>query len=104
MSPWVSYQENIDTTTPEGELVFGIFASLAQFESALISECVKAGMTRAKAQGKQISRPRIPDDIQEEIKRFRTQNPPVSIKQISKRLGIAYGTAWRYVNVLLSRA
>ena len=97
---FISYQENIDTTTPQGELIFGIFASLAQFESALISERVKAGMARAKAQGKQIGRRTIPEDIQEEIRRLRSETPPVSIKQISKRLGIGYATAQKYVKAL----
>jgi DNA invertase Pin-like site-specific DNA recombinase len=55
---FISFQENIDTTTPTGELIFHVMASLAQFESALISERVKAGMQRAKAQGKNISRPK----------------------------------------------
>ena len=53
---FISYQENNDTTTPQGELIFTVMASLAQFERALISERVKAGMARAKAQGKRISR------------------------------------------------
>jgi DNA invertase Pin-like site-specific DNA recombinase len=57
---FISYQENIDTTTPQGELIFTVMASLAQFESALISERVKAGMARAKAQGRRISAPRLP--------------------------------------------
>ena len=60
-------------------------------------------MARAKAQGTQLGRKRIPEDVQEEIKRLRTQTPPVSIKQISKRLGIPYGTAWRYVKMLEGR-
>jgi DNA invertase Pin-like site-specific DNA recombinase len=51
---FISYQENIDTTTPTGELIFHVMASLAQFESSLISQRVKAGMARAKAQGKHI--------------------------------------------------
>jgi DNA invertase Pin-like site-specific DNA recombinase len=37
---FISYQENVDTTTPQGELVFGMMANLAQFESALIGERV----------------------------------------------------------------
>ncbi len=97
---FISYQENIDTTTPQGELIFGIFASLAQFESALISERVKAGMARAKAQGKQIGRRTISEDVQEEIRRLRSETPPVSIKQISKRLEIGYATAQKYVKAL----
>src|SRR5712692_448438 len=46
---FISYQENIDTTTPQGEMIFTVMASLAQFESALISARVKAGMARARA-------------------------------------------------------
>jgi DNA invertase Pin-like site-specific DNA recombinase len=55
---FISYQENIDTTTPTSELIFHVMASLAQFESSLISERVKA-MQRAKAKGKNISRPKL---------------------------------------------
>ena len=95
---FISYQEQIDTTTPQGEMVFTFLASLAQFESALISERVKAGMARARAQGKRISRPRIPEQVQERIRELRRQD--VSINQISKQLSIAYGTAWNYVNAL----
>ena len=100
---FISYQENIDTTTPQGELIFGIFASLAQFESALISERVKAGMERAKAQGKQIGRRRIPENIVEQINALRAQDPPLSPRAISKKLGIGYGTARRYVKALGGR-
>ena len=61
---FISYQENIDTTTPTGELIFHVMASLAQFESSLISQRVKAGMARAKAQGKHIARPPIAKELQ----------------------------------------
>src|SRR5215470_9142827 len=64
---FISYQEHIDTTTPQGELIFTVMASLAQFESALMSERVKAGMARAKAQGKRISRAPIARSIQTRI-------------------------------------
>jgi len=49
---FISYQENIDTTTPQGELIFTVMTSIAQFERAFISERVKAGMACAKARGK----------------------------------------------------
>ncbi len=97
---FISFQENIDTTTPQGALIFGIFASLAQFESALISERVKAGMESARTQGKPLGRPRLPKDIKDEIQRLRSEVPPVSPRQISKLLGIGYGTARRYVKAL----
>ena len=92
---FISYQENIDTTTPQGEMIFTVMASLAQFESALISERVKAGMARAKAQGKRISRAPIPKGLQARIAKLYQQG--TSIHQISKQLGIGYGTAWNYV-------
>lgn len=95
---FISYQENIDTTLPQGEMIFTVMASIAQFESALISERVKAGMARAKAQGKQISRFPIAKNTQVRIAELHEQG--VSLHQISKQLGIGYGTAWNYVQRL----
>jgi DNA invertase Pin-like site-specific DNA recombinase len=92
---FISYQENIDTTTPQGEMIFTVLASLAQFESALMSDRVKAGMARARAQGKRISRAPIPRGIQARIADLYRQE--VSIHQMSRQLGIGYGTAWNYV-------
>jgi DNA invertase Pin-like site-specific DNA recombinase len=91
---FISYQDNVDTTTPQGVVVFGMMANLAQFESALIGERVKAGMARARAQGKRTSRPPIPEATRRKIAELHSQG--VSIEQIAKRLGIAYGTAWNY--------
>lgn len=42
----------IDTTTSQGKLVFGIFAALAEFERDLISERTKAGLESARARGR----------------------------------------------------
>jgi hypothetical protein len=53
---FVSLQEHLDSTRPQGELIFSIMASLAQFESSLISDRVKARMANARAKGKQIGR------------------------------------------------
>jgi DNA invertase Pin-like site-specific DNA recombinase len=43
---------SINTRTPEGQLVFGIFAALAEFERALISERTKVGLASARARGR----------------------------------------------------
>lgn len=48
----------IDTSGPFGEVVISLFAAYAQLESQFISERTKAGMARARAQGKQIGRPK----------------------------------------------
>jgi DNA invertase Pin-like site-specific DNA recombinase len=91
---FISYQENIDTTTPTGELIFHVMASLAQFESSLISQRVKAGMARAKAQGKHIARPPITKELQAKI--IELQREGLSMNKISKTLGVAYGTVYNY--------
>jgi DNA invertase Pin-like site-specific DNA recombinase len=95
---FISYQENIDTTTPQGEMIFTVMASLAQFESALMSERVKAGMARARAQGKPIARPPIAAGVQARLAALYHQG--LSIHQMSKQLEIGYGTAWNYVQRL----
>ncbi|VFR65000.1 Phage DNA invertase [plant metagenome] len=55
---FVSLQENIDTTTSGGMLLFHMMAALAQFERSLISERTKAGMAVARAKGKHLGRRR----------------------------------------------
>ena len=69
-------------------------SSLAQFESSLISQRIKAGLVRAKAQGKHIARPPIAKQMQEKI--IELQLERVSMNKISKTLGIAYGTVYNY--------
>jgi DNA invertase Pin-like site-specific DNA recombinase len=54
---FVSLAEGIDATTPAGKLQMHILGAIAEFERARISERVKAGLQRAKAQGKRLGRP-----------------------------------------------
>ena len=53
-----SLQENIDTTTSGGKLIFHIFASLAEFERDLIRERTNAGLSAARARGRKGGRPK----------------------------------------------
>lgn len=57
-----SLTENIDTTTPQGELFFHIFGALSQYERALIRERIMAGLEAAKRRGKRPGRPKVIDD------------------------------------------
>jgi DNA invertase Pin-like site-specific DNA recombinase len=56
---FVSLHEGVDTSTPNGRLVFGIFASIAEFERELIRSRVRSGIAAARARGKRIGRPRV---------------------------------------------
>src|ERR1017187_6914569 len=54
---FISIHEGVDTSTPNGRLVFGIFASIAEFERELIRDRVRSGLAAARAKGKRIGRP-----------------------------------------------
>src|SRR5919107_1833219 len=86
---FISYNEGADTTTPQGKLLFGIMASLAEFERSLIAERVKAGMARAKAQGKQMGRPRLPEARRREILELLKEGK-LSRRAIGKRVGVSH--------------
>ena len=48
---FISLHEGFDTSTPNGRLLFGIFASIAEFERELIGDRVKSGLAAARAKG-----------------------------------------------------
>jgi DNA invertase Pin-like site-specific DNA recombinase len=57
---FISVQDQVDTQSPMGKAMFTIIGAMAELESSLISERVKAGMEAARARGKQLGRPTIP--------------------------------------------
>lgn len=91
---FISYQENIDTTTAQGKMVFAIMASIAEFESALISERVKAGMARAKAEGKHVGRAPTPESVRKKIAALKREDATRSIRTIAKLTGVSVGTVF----------
>lgn len=89
---FVSLHEGVDTSTPNGRLIFGIFASIAEFERELIRDRVKSGLAHARAQGKRLGRPRVAVDASR-VAVLRAQGQ--SWASISEKLGIGKGTAQR---------
>ena len=89
---FVSFQENIDTSSPLGSAIFTIISAVAQLERDIISERVKAGLRRAKENGKKLGRPRVNVDATR-IAALRTQGH--SWTEVSRELGIGKGTAQR---------
>ena len=89
---FISIHEGVDTSTPNGRLVFGIFASIAEFERELIRDRVRSGLAAAKAKGKRIGRPKVAVDVLR-IASLRTQGR--SWAGITRETGVTKGTAQR---------
>ena len=89
---FVSMHEGVDTTTPNGRLVFGIFASIAEFERELIRDRVRSGLRNAKAKGKRLGRPRTTVNAAR-IASLRSQG--ASWSEVCTVTGLTAGTAKR---------
>lgn len=96
-----SLNDNIDTTTAQGRLIFNIFASLAEFEKDLISERTKAGLEAARSRGKQGGRPKgLSKQAQLTAMACETlyKEKKLSISEICTQLNISRNTLYSYLN------
>ena len=93
---FASVQEQIDTTTPGGKLVFHVFGALAEFERELIRERTNAGLKAARARGKQGGRPQKLSAKQIEMARTMMRDPNISVDSICQTLKISKPTLYRY--------
>jgi len=89
---FISYQENIDTSSPLGEAIFTIISAMSKLERDIIAERVKGGLRKAKANGKRLGRPKNEVDTDKVIE-YRKQNK--SIRQIAAELNLSKGTVQR---------
>lgn len=88
----------IDTTTPAGRLSFGIFASLAEFESELIRERTMAGLQAARARGRHGGRRFALTKAQIRLAQAAMANRDTSVAQLCKEIGVKPVTLYRYVD------
>lgn len=93
---FVSYQENLDTSSPLGEAMFTIIGAMAQLERDIIRERVKAGVARARSRGKRLGRPRKVFH-RDQLEKLRAEG--LSFRQIGKRLGISPALALRLCRI-----
>jgi len=104
-----SLNDPIDTTTPQGRLIFNIFASLAEFERDIIRERTQAGLSAARARGRLGGRPRgVPQKSEATAYAAETlyKEGVLSVMQIAKKLGISKSTLYKYLrfrNVPISK-
>jgi DNA invertase Pin-like site-specific DNA recombinase len=89
---FVSFSEQMDTSTPAGKMVFTVLGAVAELERSLIVERVKAGLRNAKAKGKHLGRPRRVVDAHR-VAALRAQG--MGWKRVAEELGIGVGTLYR---------
>ena len=86
-------QQNIDTTTPMGKLLFQVTGAFAEFERSMIRQRVRAGLKRAVAQGAQLGRPKINAAVERKVQRQLEKG--IGILKVAKSLGLGTGTVQR---------
>jgi DNA invertase Pin-like site-specific DNA recombinase len=94
---FTSLQENIDTTTSGGKLIFYVFGGLAEFERDLIRERTHAGLKAARARGRTGGRKQKLTPKQIEMAKAMVSDPNISINSICETLKISKPTLYRYV-------
>lgn len=88
----------IDTTTANGRLFFGVFAAFAEFERELIAERTRAGLAAARARGRKGGRPRKMDRATLKAAQALLANTDETAQAIAKRFGIGTVTLYTYLN------
>ncbi|PCI27631.1 resolvase [Candidatus Wolfebacteria bacterium] len=93
-----SLQENIDTTTSGGKLIFHIFSALAEFERDLILERTKAGLKAARARGRKGGRPPLLDKRQIDRMFEMYDKADNTVAEICKVFNISRACFYKYLN------
>ena len=88
----------IDTTTASGRMIFGIFATLAEFERDLIQERTLAGLQAARARGRKGGRKFALSKAQVRMAQAAMANRDTSVSELCKELGVKPVTLYRYVD------
>jgi DNA invertase Pin-like site-specific DNA recombinase len=89
---FVSYSEQMDTSTPAGKMVFTVLGAVAELERSLIVERVRAGLRNARAKGKRLGRPAASLDVGR-ITSLRSQGH--SLRSIAAELGCSHAPSKR---------
>ncbi len=97
---FISYQENIDTSSPLGEAIFTIISAMSKLERDIIAERVKGGLRKARVNGKRLGRPECVADS-DKIVEYKEQGK--SIREIAKELGLSRGKVERTLKLAVSK-
>jgi DNA invertase Pin-like site-specific DNA recombinase len=89
------HQQGLDTTTPAGKALFGMMGVFAEFERSMIAERVRAGLARARSEGKQLGRPSIEPELEAKVKAALAKPNRPGVRKIAEQFGISPGTVQR---------
>ena len=97
---FISIHEGVDTSTPNGRLVFGIFSSIAEFERELLRSRVRSGLAAAVARGVRLGRPKRAVDA---ARIMALRSAGASWREVAEQMGIGVGTAVRALQQALQK-
>jgi DNA invertase Pin-like site-specific DNA recombinase len=89
----------VDTTNPAGELIFSVFAALAQFERGLIRDRTQAGLAAARDKGRIGGRPSVSQSDQKVQLAHEMTEKGMKIKDVYLALGMSRSTYYRYLKL-----
>jgi len=87
------HQQGVDTTTPGGKALFQTMGVFAEFERAMMRDRIKAGLARARAQGKRLGCPPLPPEVEQAIRDARAEGK--GMLKIGRELGVGTATVQR---------
>lgn len=90
---FISYSENLDTTTPSGRALFQLIGVFAEFERDMISEATKHRLQALKNLGVKLGRPQKVNP--ERVIKYRKDHPEVTQRHIAKVFKVSPGTITR---------
>ena len=89
------HQQGLDTTTPAGKAMFQMLGVFAEFERSIIQERVRAGLARARSEGKQLGRPTIAPALEKRIQEALGKPNRPGVRVIAEQFGVAVNTVQR---------
>lgn len=95
-------QQGVDTTTPAGRALFGMAGVFAEFERSMLIERTRAGLDRARSQGKRLGRPATSSDVNARVQKLRRTG--MGMDRIARELGIGKSVAQRICQAMAGAA
>ncbi|NUJ97488.1 recombinase family protein [Candidatus Gracilibacteria bacterium] len=92
---FISYNENIDTSTPVGKVLFTMISAFSEFEKSIIQERVRAGIHKARVKGKTLGRPKVDTDI---LKIVKLKESGMTFRDIAEKMKLKKSNVYNKYN------